>query len=54
MLKSLKRVILLAILITLVHASFWPWEDEAKDKKKSKKSKKSRNKEADENYDVTD
>lgn len=53
MFKILKRVILLAILITFVQAAFWPWEGK-EEKKKSKSSKKSRrSKEASgETYDV--
>lgn len=60
MIKTLKRVILLAILIGLVQAAFWPWEGkEEKDdnaaQKKSKRSKRSRSKkeEVEPSYDVS-
>ena len=54
MIKTLKRVILLAILIGLAQAAFWPWEGKDEAAKKSKKSKKSRSKqeEVEQNYDV--
>lgn len=43
MIKTLQRVILLAILMGLAAGAFWPWE--GKDEKASKKSRKNKTKE---------